>query len=133
MFCEGCRAPVTLILIVHCILGFECVKPTHVKIESLWCICWEMPHDSENQLPRKEIKHCKHLQINLTSCFIFLCDNQLSIVPAGVKESHQMTIFRIIAAILHLGNLKIQGERDGEVCSVSVGDPQESGCAHVLG
>uniref|UniRef100_A0A8C3Y3T7 Myosin VB n=1 Tax=Catharus ustulatus TaxID=91951 RepID=A0A8C3Y3T7_CATUS len=35
----------------------------------------------------------------------------------GVKESHQMTIFRIIAAILHLGNLEIQGERDGEACS----------------
>uniref|UniRef100_A0A8C5TV58 Myosin VB n=1 Tax=Malurus cyaneus samueli TaxID=2593467 RepID=A0A8C5TV58_9PASS len=39
----------------------------------------------------------------------------------GVKESHQMTIFRIIAAILHLGNLEIQAERDGEACSVSVG------------
>lgn len=38
-----------------------------------------------------------------------------------------MTIFRIIAAILHLGNLEIQGERDGEACSVSVGHPQEQG------
>lgn len=39
-----------------------------------------------------------------------------------------MTIFRIIAAILHLGNLEIQGERDGEACSVSVGHPQEWAC-----
>lgn len=42
-----------------------------------------------------------------------------------------MTIFRIIAAILHLGNLKIQGERDGEVCSVSVGHPQEWACGEL--
>lgn len=44
-----------------------------------------------------------------------------------------MTIFRIIAAILHLGNLEIQGERDGEVCSVSVGHPQEEGARGELG
>uniref|UniRef100_A0A8C3S232 Unconventional myosin-Vb n=1 Tax=Chelydra serpentina TaxID=8475 RepID=A0A8C3S232_CHESE len=37
----------------------------------------------------------------------------------GVKESHQMTIFKIIASILHLGNLEIQAERDGESCSIS--------------
>uniref|UniRef100_A0A8B9VTZ8 Myosin VB n=1 Tax=Anas zonorhyncha TaxID=75864 RepID=A0A8B9VTZ8_9AVES len=36
----------------------------------------------------------------------------------GVKESHQMAIFRIIAAILHLGNLEIESERDGEACSI---------------
>uniref|UniRef100_A0A8B9CU24 Myosin VB n=1 Tax=Anser brachyrhynchus TaxID=132585 RepID=A0A8B9CU24_9AVES len=35
----------------------------------------------------------------------------------GVKESHQMAIFRIIAAILHLGNLEIQSERDGDACN----------------
>ncbi|NWW71756.1 MYO5B protein, partial [Climacteris rufus] len=40
----------------------------------------------------------------------------------GVKESHQMTIFRIIAAILHLGNVEIQGERDSEACSISSDD-----------
>ena len=49
-----------------------------------------------------------------------------------------MTIFRIIAAILHLGNLEIQGERDGDACSVSVGHQQEWGMwgalyAHKLG
>ncbi|XP_036259538.1 unconventional myosin-Vb [Molothrus ater] len=51
----------------------------------------------------------------------------------GVKESHQMTIFRIIAAILHLGNLKIQGERDGEVCSISSEDEHLSSFCSLLG
>ncbi|NXL70331.1 MYO5B protein, partial [Leptocoma aspasia] len=51
----------------------------------------------------------------------------------GVKESHQMTIFRIIAAILHLGNLKIQGERDGEVSSVSSEDEHLSNFCSLLG
>ncbi|XP_010149156.1 PREDICTED: unconventional myosin-Vb-like, partial [Eurypyga helias] len=37
----------------------------------------------------------------------------------GVKESHQMAIFRIIAAILHLGNLEIEADREGDVCSIS--------------
>uniref|UniRef100_A0A8B9TWZ3 Myosin-Vb n=1 Tax=Anas platyrhynchos TaxID=8839 RepID=A0A8B9TWZ3_ANAPL len=47
--------------------------------------------------------------------FVSFCrENQLSIAPLGVKESHQMAIFRIIAAILHLGNLEIESERDGE-------------------
>uniref|UniRef100_A0A8C0V6F9 Unconventional myosin-Vb-like n=1 Tax=Cyanistes caeruleus TaxID=156563 RepID=A0A8C0V6F9_CYACU len=51
----------------------------------------------------------------------------------GVKESHQMTIFRIIAAILHLGNLEIQGERDGEACSVSSEDEHLSNFCSLLG
>uniref|UniRef100_A0A8C3USH4 Myosin VB n=1 Tax=Catharus ustulatus TaxID=91951 RepID=A0A8C3USH4_CATUS len=51
----------------------------------------------------------------------------------GVKESHQMTIFRIIAAILHLGNLEIQGERDGEACSVSGEDEHLSSFCSLLG
>ncbi|XP_063151903.1 unconventional myosin-Vb isoform X3 [Candoia aspera] len=36
----------------------------------------------------------------------------------GVKESYQMTIFKILAAILHLGNVDFQSERDGESCSI---------------
>ncbi|NWU99816.1 MYO5B protein, partial [Upupa epops] len=40
----------------------------------------------------------------------------------GVKESQQMSIFRIVAAILHLGNLEIRAERDGEACSVARDD-----------
>uniref|UniRef100_A0A8C3EFU9 Myosin VB n=1 Tax=Corvus moneduloides TaxID=1196302 RepID=A0A8C3EFU9_CORMO len=51
----------------------------------------------------------------------------------GVKESHQMIIFRIIAAILHLGNLEIQGERDGEACSVSSEDEHLSNFCSLLG
>ncbi|NXN90208.1 MYO5B protein, partial [Bombycilla garrulus] len=51
----------------------------------------------------------------------------------GVKESHQMTIFRIIAAILHLGNLEFQGERDGETCSVSSEDEHLSHFCSLLG
>ncbi|NXV16012.1 MYO5B protein, partial [Cepphus grylle] len=59
--------------------------------------------------------------------------NQLSIVPVGVKECHQTTIFRIIAAILHLGNLEIQGERDGEACSVSSEDEHLNNFCGLLG
>ncbi|XP_063277517.1 unconventional myosin-Vb isoform X2 [Prinia subflava] len=51
----------------------------------------------------------------------------------GVKESHQMTIFRIIAAILHLGNLEIQGEWDREACSVSSEDEHLSSFCSLLG
>ncbi|XP_071436112.1 unconventional myosin-Vb isoform X2 [Pithys albifrons albifrons] len=51
----------------------------------------------------------------------------------GVKESHQMTIFRIIAAILHLGNLEIQAERDGETCSVSSEDEHLKNFCGLLG
>uniref|UniRef100_A0A8C5LN51 Unconventional myosin-Vb n=1 Tax=Leptobrachium leishanense TaxID=445787 RepID=A0A8C5LN51_9ANUR len=40
----------------------------------------------------------------------------------GVKESHQMSIFRIIASILHLGNVDIQSERDGESSNLPRGD-----------
>uniref|UniRef100_A0A8C5LKQ1 Unconventional myosin-Vb n=1 Tax=Leptobrachium leishanense TaxID=445787 RepID=A0A8C5LKQ1_9ANUR len=40
----------------------------------------------------------------------------------GVKESHQMSIFRIIASILHLGNVDIQSERDGESSNLPVRD-----------
>ncbi|PKK23209.1 myosin VB [Columba livia] len=51
----------------------------------------------------------------------------------GVKESHQTTIFRIIAAILHLGNLEIQGERDGDACSVSSEDEHLANFCALLG
>ncbi|XP_068780638.1 unconventional myosin-Vb isoform X1 [Struthio camelus] len=51
----------------------------------------------------------------------------------GVKESHQMTIFRIIAAILHLGNLDIQAERDGDACSVSSTDEHLNTFCSLLG
>uniref|UniRef100_A0A670ZPJ9 Myosin VB n=1 Tax=Pseudonaja textilis TaxID=8673 RepID=A0A670ZPJ9_PSETE len=38
----------------------------------------------------------------------------------GVKESYQMTIFKILAAVLHLGNVDFRSERDGESCSITV-------------
>uniref|UniRef100_A0A4W6FCT8 Myosin VB n=1 Tax=Lates calcarifer TaxID=8187 RepID=A0A4W6FCT8_LATCA len=37
----------------------------------------------------------------------------------GIKESSQINIFRVIASILHLGNIEICPERDGESCHVS--------------
>lgn len=37
-----------------------------------------------------------------------------------MRESHQISIFKIIAAILHLGNVEIQAERQDDSCSVSV-------------
>uniref|UniRef100_A0A4W6FBW8 Myosin VB n=1 Tax=Lates calcarifer TaxID=8187 RepID=A0A4W6FBW8_LATCA len=40
----------------------------------------------------------------------------------GIKESSQINIFRVIASILHLGNIEICPERDGESCHVSVHD-----------
>ncbi|NXP49310.1 MYO5B protein, partial [Heliornis fulica] len=61
------------------------------------------------------------------------CDDQLSFVPAGMKDSHQMTIFRIIAAILHLGNLEFQAEEDGDSCSISSKDEHLSNFCSLLG
>lgn len=40
--------------------------------------------------------------------------------PPGVREFHQISIFKIIASILHLGNVDIQAERDGDSCGISV-------------
>ncbi|NWI61724.1 MYO5B protein, partial [Calyptomena viridis] len=51
----------------------------------------------------------------------------------GVDEPHQMMIFRIIAAILHLGNLEIQVERDGEACSISSEDEHLNKFCSLLG
>lgn len=42
---------------------------------------------------------------------------------AGVKESSQNSIFKILASILHLGNVAIVAERDGESCRLSVRRP----------
>ncbi|XP_076835832.1 unconventional myosin-Vb isoform X2 [Brachyhypopomus gauderio] len=51
----------------------------------------------------------------------------------GVKESHQMSIFKIIASILHLGNVDIVAERDGESCHISPDDPHLVHFCQLLG
>ncbi|XP_057382659.1 unconventional myosin-Vb isoform X1 [Balaenoptera acutorostrata] len=51
----------------------------------------------------------------------------------GVRESHQINIFKIIASILHLGNVEIQAERDGESCSISPEDEHLSNFCQLLG
>ncbi|XP_073536575.1 unconventional myosin-Vb isoform X1 [Phyllobates terribilis] len=51
----------------------------------------------------------------------------------GVKESHQMSIFKIIASILHLGNVEIISERDGESSSLPKGDEHLNHFCSLLG
>ncbi|XP_006837551.1 PREDICTED: unconventional myosin-Vb [Chrysochloris asiatica] len=51
----------------------------------------------------------------------------------GVRESHQISIFKIIASILHLGNVEIQAERDGESCSISPQDEHLDNFCRLLG
>ncbi|NWW87024.1 MYO5B protein, partial [Rhynochetos jubatus] len=51
----------------------------------------------------------------------------------GVKESHQMAIFRIIAAILHLGNLEIKADREDDVCSIPSEDKHLNNFCSLLG
>nr|XP_014347792.1 PREDICTED: unconventional myosin-Vb [Latimeria chalumnae] len=51
----------------------------------------------------------------------------------GIKDSHQMSIFKIIASILHLGNVAIQSERDGESCNLSKNDEHLNHFCELLG
>ncbi|XP_074064785.1 unconventional myosin-Vb isoform X1 [Macrotis lagotis] len=51
----------------------------------------------------------------------------------GVRESHQISIFKIIASILHLGNVEIQAERDGDSCSISSQDEHLMNFCRLLG
>ncbi|XP_026794401.1 unconventional myosin-Vb isoform X1 [Pangasianodon hypophthalmus] len=51
----------------------------------------------------------------------------------GVKENHQMSIFKIIASILHLGNVEIVSERDGESCHIARNDPHLLHFCELLG
>lgn len=39
---------------------------------------------------------------------------------AGVKDGTQSSIFKIMASILHLGNIQIRSERDGESSHIAV-------------
>ncbi|XP_010585037.2 unconventional myosin-Vb [Loxodonta africana] len=51
----------------------------------------------------------------------------------GVRESHQISIFKIIASILHLGNVEIEAERDGDSCSISPQDEHLNNFCQLLG
>ncbi|XP_012502809.1 PREDICTED: unconventional myosin-Vb isoform X1 [Propithecus coquereli] len=51
----------------------------------------------------------------------------------GVRESHQISIFKIIASILHLGSVEIQAERDGDSCSISPQDEHLNNFCQLLG
>ncbi|KAL0965691.1 hypothetical protein UPYG_G00284510 [Umbra pygmaea] len=51
----------------------------------------------------------------------------------GVKDSNQNSIFKIIASILHLGNVAICSERDGESCRISKDDPHLTHFCRLLG
>ncbi|XP_036384291.1 unconventional myosin-Vb isoform X3 [Megalops cyprinoides] len=51
----------------------------------------------------------------------------------GVKDNHQFSIYKIIASILHLGNVEIRSERDGESCHISRDDPHLHHFCRLLG
>ncbi|XP_068107476.1 unconventional myosin-Vb isoform X2 [Hyperolius riggenbachi] len=51
----------------------------------------------------------------------------------GVKESHQMSIYKIMASILHLGNVQVLSERDGESSSLQKGDEHLNHFCALLG
>ncbi|XP_059398792.1 unconventional myosin-Vb-like isoform X3 [Carassius carassius] len=51
-----------------------------------------------------------------------LVKTRQALTMLGVKEIHQMSIFKIIASILHLGNVEIVSERDGESCHINRDD-----------
>ncbi|XP_035465002.1 unconventional myosin-Vb isoform X2 [Scophthalmus maximus] len=51
----------------------------------------------------------------------------------GVKENSQSNIFKIMASILHLGNVEICSERDGESCHISKDDPHLQHFCRLLG
>ncbi|XP_060917901.1 unconventional myosin-Vb isoform X5 [Labrus mixtus] len=51
----------------------------------------------------------------------------------GVKESSQISIFKVVASILHLGNVEICSERDGESCHISRDDPHLQHFCRLLG
>ncbi|XP_068190695.1 unconventional myosin-Vb isoform X2 [Antennarius striatus] len=51
----------------------------------------------------------------------------------GIKDSSQSNIFRVLASILHLGNVEIRSERDGESCHISGDDVHLKHFCRLLG
>nr|XP_057913382.1 unconventional myosin-Vb isoform X2 [Doryrhamphus excisus] len=51
----------------------------------------------------------------------------------GIKDASQNAIFRVLASILHLGNIEICSERDGESCHVSSDDVHLKHFCRLLG
>ncbi|KAL2100115.1 hypothetical protein ACEWY4_004509 [Coilia grayii] len=51
----------------------------------------------------------------------------------GFKDSYQTGIYKIMASILHLGNVEILSERDGESCHISSDDPHLHHFCRLLG
>uniref|UniRef100_UPI00398F3F39 unconventional myosin-Vb n=1 Tax=Pristiophorus japonicus TaxID=55135 RepID=UPI00398F3F39 len=51
----------------------------------------------------------------------------------GVKDAHQMNIYRVIASILHLGNVQIVSERDTDTCGVAKKDEHLNYFCDLLG
>ncbi|XP_077593440.1 unconventional myosin-Vb isoform X2 [Stigmatopora nigra] len=51
----------------------------------------------------------------------------------GIKDANQNAIFRVLAGILHLGNVEIYSERDGESCHVSGDDVHLAHFCRLLG
>ncbi|XP_031434354.1 unconventional myosin-Vb isoform X1 [Clupea harengus] len=51
----------------------------------------------------------------------------------GFKDSYQTGIYKIMASILHLGNVEIKAERDGESCHISSDDPHLHHFCRLLG
>ncbi|XP_035803218.1 unconventional myosin-Vb isoform X2 [Amphiprion ocellaris] len=51
----------------------------------------------------------------------------------GISDSSQISIFKVMASILHLGNIEIFSERDGESCHISKNDPHLQSFCRLLG
>ncbi|XP_029025243.1 unconventional myosin-Vb isoform X2 [Betta splendens] len=51
----------------------------------------------------------------------------------GIKDSSQINIFKVMASILHLGNVQICSERDGESCHIPNDDPHLKHFCRLLG
>ncbi|XP_051906493.1 unconventional myosin-Vb isoform X3 [Hippocampus zosterae] len=51
----------------------------------------------------------------------------------GIKDASQNAIFKVLAAVLHLGNIEIYADRDGESCHVSSDDVHLAHFCRLLG